>query len=331
MKSAKTLLVIILIIIVAFLFYRNKNSSQNPDTHLDQGSIVGCYKAIIAKDVYTLSITDEINSLVNGTLTYNNFEKDSSSGTFIGTYKDGILMGDYSFDSEGMHSVRQVIFKKDGDNFVQGFGSAKMVNDKEVFTDLSTISYDSKNIFIKSESCSNSNANLKNYREAGGIVTFDYPAEFSVVEGSKDKLVKDWRLNSNSNGNLLATLTVPKDLQPNTNFSSAKLTVGKSSDTTAVKNCKVVESFAKDEDSVSLGHEDFDKVTFSEGAAGNFYDSTSYRSVFDGECYVVEYTIHSTNIGNYSPEQNIKEFDKAKIVADLEEIVMSMKFELGGL
>jgi hypothetical protein len=75
-------------------------------------------------------------------LSFKNFEKDSSSGTFTGTYNSaGILIADYSFQSEGMSSVMQVAFKKDGDNFIRGHGT--MNADGTRFANPAMLTYDS--------------------------------------------------------------------------------------------------------------------------------------------------------------------------------------------
>lgn len=104
-----------------------------------------CYVATLGKDVYTLLILSRQGDRFKGTLRFKNFEKDSSSGPYEGTYKDGILLGDYSFQSEGMFSVVQVIFKKSGNDFVRGYGD--MSPDGTRFADLSKITYDTRAVF----------------------------------------------------------------------------------------------------------------------------------------------------------------------------------------
>jgi len=101
--------------------------------------ITGCYFARISNDLYILNIESEEEGRVKGTLAFNNFEKDSSSGTFDGTYKDGILLGDYAFRSEGMDSVMEVIFKKSGEDFIRGVGPVDETGTK--FANLDEITY----------------------------------------------------------------------------------------------------------------------------------------------------------------------------------------------
>jgi hypothetical protein len=108
-------------------------------------SVVGCYEAHLGKDLYSLAILSQQGETFEGTLRFKNFEKDSSSGTFKGTYKDGILLGDYSFQSEGMDSVMQVIFKSSGDGFIRGYGDMNATGDR--FANLNGITYDSSAVF----------------------------------------------------------------------------------------------------------------------------------------------------------------------------------------
>ncbi len=143
------IVVLIVIIISSFVFYKKPAPVSEPVV-TQENSIKGCYVATLAKDVYTINILSQEGETFKGTLRFKNFEKDSSSGTYEGTYKDGILLGDYSFDSEGMHSVMQVIFKKTPEGFVRGFGN--MNSDGTRFSDLNNITYDTKYTF-KNSSC----------------------------------------------------------------------------------------------------------------------------------------------------------------------------------
>jgi hypothetical protein len=116
-----------------------------------RGSIVGCYRATISKDIYTMKIDSQDGLSIEGTLSYKNFEKDSSEGTLTGVYDGAMLFGDYTFKSEGVNSIAQVAFKKTPDGFVRGFGSTQTVGNKEMLTDTTTLSYDSSPIFVKTE------------------------------------------------------------------------------------------------------------------------------------------------------------------------------------
>jgi hypothetical protein len=117
-----------------------------------------------------------------------------------------------------------------------------------------------------------------------------------------------------------------------TNFRGVKFTIGRSTDAKIIKSCTDTTGVINQENKegiliqTTVSGYPFVKFTTAQGAAGNFYETTSYRGIFDGDCYAIEYTIHSTNIGNYSPDQGIKEFDKTKIVTEMENIIKSFKF-----
>jgi hypothetical protein len=287
-------------------------------TPAETSSLEGCYVANLAKDVYTFDIQSDNNGVVSGILAFNNSQKDSSSGTFQGTLTNDTLLGNYSFDSEGTRSNRQVIFKKAGDNLVEAFGPVKTVRGNEVFVTPLNVSYDPKSTFIKSATCTEHFVGVNN------TFAFDYNAFFQASEGVNSGL--EWRQNTTDKGVLLTSVSVPKSFMTGTNFSDARFTVGKSDDTTAIKNCVAVTNGEVRGASKIISSHSFDKTTLNDAGAGNFYETTSYRGIVGGNCYAVEYTIHSTNIANYPPELGIKEFDKSKIKKELEKIVTSFKF-----
>lgn len=145
--------VLAIIIFGAFIYYyKTKSQLTNQGTPIiTENSIKGCYIAHLAKDVYTLSVLSQDGESFYGKLSFKNFEKDSSSGTYVGTYKNGILLGDYSFNSEGMDSVMQVIFKKSGNSFIRGYGDLNGEGTR--FIDLSKITYDNLQVFEAQTDC----------------------------------------------------------------------------------------------------------------------------------------------------------------------------------
>lgn len=154
-----------------------------------------------------------------------------------------------------------------------------------------------------------------------------------TLEYQKDVIAKDynetstWRTNTETDGGFHVGILIPGSLQPNTNFREAKFTVGSSSDSVAITECLLPTNGERAKGEVTINDVVFKKITLTNAGAGNYYDTTSYRTMHEGICYAVEYTIHSTNIGNYSPEQNIKEFDTAFIVKILEDMVKSFEFK----
>ena len=319
--------IIIAIFVVAILgiiiyFTGNETAIEKVPAVSTENSIVGCYVSRLQKDIYTLVIQSEEKGVVFGMLAYNNYQKDSSSGSFEGTFTDGILLGNYSFDSEGMRSDRQLIFKKVGDSFVEGFGEVKTVDGKEVFVDTNNINYDQKLTFVKSKDCT------ENFSDSNNIFTFTYNPYFKAYEG-QNILDLDWRQNTTKKGILLASVVIPKTYMPNTNFSDARFTIGRSTDANEIKTCMInATNGEKKGETTTISGYNFVKFSLNDAGAGNFYETTSYRGIVDGDCYAIEYTIHSTNIGNYSPNQGIIEFDKSAIQNDVEKIIKSFKFTI---
>ncbi len=170
------------------------------------------------------------------------------------------------------------------------------------------------------------NGELTTYANPSEIFSFTYPNQFNLYGGDIG-YTPDWRLNGGNSGIIYSVVSIPKSFMPNTNFGDAKFKIGASADPDAVKNClKTDYPQAGEPVKIKINDKEFTKVSFSDAGAGNFYDTVSYRTVYDNQCFAIEYTIHSTNIGNYSPDQGIKEFDKTKITNILESIVASFKF-----
>jgi len=153
----KIIIAVVLIFIIGAFFYyqkpKNPIVTKEQTPLISENSIIGCYVAYLAKDVYSLKILSQSGEQVEGELEFNNFEKDSSNGTFKGTYKNGIILADYTFQSEGTLSVAQVIFKKTTDGFVRGYGDVDLATGTH-FVDLNNITYDSSVIFkFSKEDC----------------------------------------------------------------------------------------------------------------------------------------------------------------------------------
>lgn len=153
MKTFIGIIAVVLLIWLGTILFRSNsktevvinNPSTNGTTNDQSAGIVGCYAAESAGNIYTLNITSVDGQNVMGNLSLKNGGKDSSSGTFQGTYSGGILLADYTFQSEGTTSVMQIIFKRSGNDFIRGYGDVN--GDGTKFTDINTITYDSTSPF----------------------------------------------------------------------------------------------------------------------------------------------------------------------------------------
>ena len=108
--------------------------------------VSGCYMKILGRDTAILML--EQNGLqLTGKMLYDNFEKDGSRGTVKGKEDGDLIKLWYDFNSEGMHSVMEVYFKKDNGRILSGVGSMDQKTDTTYFT--SGINYSDKEAFNK--------------------------------------------------------------------------------------------------------------------------------------------------------------------------------------
>ncbi len=176
-----------------------------------------------------------------------------------------------------------------------------------------------------------SQSGVRQFSDAGGTFSFSYPANVTV-SGSNAGYTESWMANSTSSGLVLAKAALGKSFQPSTNFSDATLTIGTSANPSAVATCLTYNpsgGLASEPTTESINGTSYTVLRSSDAGAGNRYDTTSYRSLRGNQCYAVEYTIHSTNIGNYDPQQGITEFDGAAVTSVLEGMVRSVQFSDG--
>ncbi|TSC68430.1 MAG: Protein of unknown function DUF2091, periplasmic [Parcubacteria group bacterium Gr01-1014_56] len=68
---------------------------------------------------------------------------------------------------------------------------------------------------------------------------------------------------------------------------------------------------------------DYSVATGTDAGAGNIYDEAVFAIPDSSSCTAVRYFIHSTNVGNY-PAGTVKEFDKAGVIAEFDNIRRSL-------
>ncbi len=110
--------------------------------------LTGCYQMTMKNDSGWLNLTVN-DTVVTGTLKYNLYEKDSNTGTINGVVRNNMIHADYTFQSEGMTSVREVIFKISGNTLIQAFGDLVEKNGKIIFVDKNDVQYINTSPFIK--------------------------------------------------------------------------------------------------------------------------------------------------------------------------------------
>ncbi len=175
-------------------------------------------------------------------------------------------------------------------------------------------------------------ASLAAYIDPSEVFAFEYPKEFTV-EGVSVSNTNEWREFSTPGelGRVRAIVNIPRSFQPNTNFSDAKFQIGLGANTAATEKCLAIPSMQRisynnnQPEEVTIHGVTFTKFKFGDVAAGNYYDTTSYHAIHNRQCVVLEYRIHSTNLGNYDPGQDVRAYDEAKIINILEDMVRSVK------
>lgn len=107
-----------------------------------------CYEYTKGKDTVALSLSRTGNK-ITGDLTYSLYEKDRNYGTVNGKIAGDTLILNYVFDSEGMHSSRQVVFLKKNNQLTEGFGDVEEKNGGMNFKDLKSLKFDNSIVLSK--------------------------------------------------------------------------------------------------------------------------------------------------------------------------------------
>lgn len=129
--------------------YRSSDSTKGGPLNVETPpaqSIAGCYMKIIGRDTAIIMLEQKGNKF-SGKMLYDNFEKDGSHGTVKGTEDKEIIKLWYDFNSEGMHSVMEVYFKKENGRLFRGIGDMDVKTDTTSF--ISGINYSDKEEFSK--------------------------------------------------------------------------------------------------------------------------------------------------------------------------------------
>lgn len=142
------------IIVVCFCFavMTACNSEKKPEQQQPEAvkPMKECYQSVANKDTVSLTL-DIADQKITGLLTFNLFEKDKNQGTLVGEVKGDTLIADYTFMSEGVTSMREVVFLKRNNQLIEGFGEMTVSEGKEVFKNKSNLSFDNSLVLIAIE------------------------------------------------------------------------------------------------------------------------------------------------------------------------------------
>lgn len=130
----------------------NNETTQNSQAAADnQTERQNCYTYVKNKDTILLS-TRESGSQVTGNLEYNLDEKDRNTGTVAGIVRGDTLLLNYTFQSEGRQSVRQLAFLKQGNELIEGYAEVEEKADTVVFKNPETLKF-SKAMVLEKTGC----------------------------------------------------------------------------------------------------------------------------------------------------------------------------------
>lgn len=110
--------------------------------------LAGCYQMTLKRDSATLDLSIQ-DTTVTGRLNYIFFEKDQNHGTIKGVLRNDVIYADYTFESEGKTSVREVIFKVSGDTLIPAYGDLTQKDNKVIFVNKEALQYNDLHPFIK--------------------------------------------------------------------------------------------------------------------------------------------------------------------------------------
>lgn len=119
---------------------KEKSTGKNDGTP----DLAGCYLRVMDRDTVALSIQQSGRS-VTGKLSFDNFEKDGSTGRVDGTIDGDTLKLIYNFQSEGMHSVMEVYCKIVDRGLITGVGEVSVKSDTAYYSNPGQLEYPESN------------------------------------------------------------------------------------------------------------------------------------------------------------------------------------------
>ncbi|PWS26761.1 hypothetical protein DHW03_12070 [Pedobacter yonginense] len=137
------------LVVASALFASCQNTSTKTTTTTDSTMTTSvdhaknadqCFEYIKNRDTANLKLV-EVNDSISGDLSYNFYEKDKNNGTISGIVKGDTLIADYTFNSEGSKSVRQVVWLKKDGKLLEGFGDIEETDGKMRFKNISQLSF----------------------------------------------------------------------------------------------------------------------------------------------------------------------------------------------
>lgn len=97
--------------------FPNNKDSKSSELKEKSEKLAACYHGIVGDSNSVFTIISQAGTSVKGSMSFVFAQKDSSYGTYVGSYENKILKATYTFWSEGVQSVGEYVFTKEGENF----------------------------------------------------------------------------------------------------------------------------------------------------------------------------------------------------------------------
>jgi hypothetical protein len=131
-----------------------KPNAENNTQKSTAAQKIDCYSFFGTKDTVYLQLTDTYGTLA-GFLVYKHQGKPNVVGSLQGKMKGNLLFADYTFKTQkGETAVRQIVFKKEGDAFFEGYGRVNFSPGKVAYEDVNALEYNPV-MAIKKIPCTN--------------------------------------------------------------------------------------------------------------------------------------------------------------------------------
>lgn len=124
----------------------DKASSKN-----DKASTV-CYMQVLARDTFVAHLRWNGN-VITGKLSFDNFEKDGSTGTVAGLQEADVLKLLYTFQSEGSTSNMDVYYKLTDEGLVRGVGEMDVKGSTTYFKNANSVQFSKDNNLLNKVDC----------------------------------------------------------------------------------------------------------------------------------------------------------------------------------
>ena len=142
---------IIALNLLIFASCNQEKKQESTKTEVKTTQTETCYQH--TKDSSTIKLNIVIkDNIASGNLIYDYYQKDKSQGTIQGEIKSDTLFAEYTFISEGIESIREVVFLKTVNGWVEGYGEIDDKEGKVTFKNRNKITFDN-NALLKQTDC----------------------------------------------------------------------------------------------------------------------------------------------------------------------------------